>query len=617
MTNLNANKAPRWNLNSIFPSFDSSDYANAKKTLASLAKDLPLHAEKGLDSATWTKEQVLSWLLTALELENKADLYVRTLSSYCYAQYSTNTADSRALNELNSIDELSLPFASASVVFLNTLALHEKTVYSLLDESTELSQYRFYIEDSLFWQKKQMSANEEALAADLARSGSDAWGRLQEQLTSTADCLWDAATGERKTLVELRALAYNPDRSIREKAYHKEQEICKNLSISVAASINGVKGTSISLNKRRGWLGTQGDFPLSPALEKSVAQGRLSPKALKALIISMEESLPYWRSYLKTKAKLLGQDSCAFYDLFAPVGQDFKQYTWQEVEAIVTRCFESFSPRLGAFARRAFSSGWIDGESRSGKISGAYCTDMPLVKETRVLANFDGAFNTVTTIAHELGHAFHSDCVMDLPAILQNYPMTLAETASIFAETIVFNEVLASSNEKEKLALIEVHLQDGCQILVDILSRFYFERSVFAERIQGELSAQDLCAKMLEAQKASYGDGLNPELLHPYMWLVKTHYYSSDLAFYNFPYAFGQLFGMALYARYQKEGPSFAKTYESLLRETGRMDAVTLTAQAGFDIEDPAFWQGGIDLFIAEIAQFEKLVEQYLSKKSF
>ena len=605
---LPAGNVPRWSLDSIYPGFDSAEYADAKKKLGALASSLVSHMEA---VPSGDRSDFECWLVKALDLENESDLLSRTLSSYCYAIYSTDTGNKRAMTELNSVDEIALPFAKADVLFLNALSANEATVREAIKSNPSVSKFSFYIEDALFWQKKQMTAPEEDLAADLARSGADAWGRLQEQLTSTADCLWDETTGERKTLVELRSMAYDKDRAVREKAFRKELEICKNIGIPVAASLNGIKGTSIVLNKRRNWAGSG---TMSPALEKSVRQGRLTRKALEALISAMEESQPHWRRYLKAKARLMGIPSCAFYDLFAPVGGHFPTYTWDEVRSIVIKNFTSFSPAMGNFAACAFESGWIDAETRNGKVSGAYCTDMPLMKETRVLCNFDGAFNTVTTVAHELGHAFHSDVVKDLPGLQQDYPMTLAETASIFAETIVFNAELAKAAPEAKLGLLEIHLQDGCQILVDILSRFYFEQSVFADRKDGELTVDDFCAKMIDAQKRTYGDGLDSELLHPYMWLVKCHYYSSDLAFYNFPYAFGQLFGMALYARYLKEGKAFAKTYEELLLETGRMDAVALTAKAGFDIETPEFWRSGIDLFITQIDEFEKLVDARVSR---
>jgi pepF/M3 family oligoendopeptidase len=616
--------APRWNLDSIFPGFDSNEFKAAKLRLAKLAADSVAHMEAApavaeADSVTASVTASANgkpfelWLLRALELQNESDALSRTLSSYCYAIYSTDTASARAMAETNSVDEIALPFAKAEVLFLNALAAREAEVRVLARTNPAIGEYAFYLEESLFWQKKQMTAAEEDLAADLARSGADAWGRLQEQLTSTADCLWDEKTGERKTLVDLRALAYDKDGAVREKAYRKELETCASIALPVAASLNGIKGTSIALNARRAWTGaTVGTFALSPALEKSARQGRLSPKALGALIGAMEDSLPHWRRYLKAKARLLGKKSCAFYDLFAPVGGAFPEYKWEDVRRIVIDNFTSFSPRMGDFARNAFESSWIDGESRSGKVSGAYCTDMPLVKETRVLANFDGTFNSVTTVAHELGHAFHSDVLKDIPALQQDYPMTLAETASIFAETVVFESELASASDDAKLGLVEVHLQDGCQIIVDILSRFYFERSVFAARKDAELSVDALREAMTDAQKATYGDGLDAESLHPYMWLVKCHYYSSDLAFYNFPYAFGQLFGLALYARYRAEGSSFARVYEELLLETGRMDAVSLTARAGFDIESKEFWKSGIDVFVSQIDEFERIVEARL-----
>ncbi len=615
MSEPRVDKPPRWSLDSVFKGFDDPAYAAAKTRLGALASGYLAHlalAEGAAGSAAGTgaagKAQAApiaggypAWLKKALALEEEIATVSRTLGSYCAAIYTTNTADARAMAEINSVEEISLPLAKASVLFANALAAREAETRSLAAADPEVGRFAFRLEDALFWQKKQLSPAEEDLAADLARSGADAWGRLQEQLTSGADCLWDEASGERKTLVELRTLAFDPDRAVREKAFRKELETCRAIELPVAACINGIKGANHTMNTRRTW---------EADLDKATAQGRLSKKALDALIGAMEEALPQWRRYLKAKAKLMGLPALSFFDLFAPVGSDFPSYTWLEVERAVVSNFDSFSKRLGDFARKAFSEGWIDAEPRQGKVGGAYCTDMPMVKETRVLCNFDGSFNTVTTVAHELGHAFHAEVLKDESPLHQDYPMTLAETASIFAETIVFHSVLDKATEEQKLGLLETHLQDGCQILVDILSRFYFERSVFETRGKAEVPAAELCEKMLAAQKATYGDGLSSEGYHPYMWLVKPHYYNYGLDFYNFPYAFGQLFGMALYARFEKEGKGFAETYEALLRETGRMDAVALTARAGFDIEDPAFWRGGISLFVRDIGAFEKIVEE-------
>ncbi len=596
MSDTSQDPVPRWSLDSVFPGFDSTLFTDTKKRLTLLAEEISLHlASVPADTSLFD-----AWLLRALGLENESAVVSGTLGSYCSAVYTVNTADTRALAEINAVEELCVPFSRLSVLFRNLLAARRNKVLSAVRNNALLAPYAFYFEESLFLQTRQMSEQEEDLASDLARSGADAWGRLQEQLTSSAEIVWDESTGETKTLTALRSLAFDPDRSVRRKAFEKETALCKSIEMSVAACINGVKGSSLTLNRRRNWNG---------ALDQSLAQGRISRKALSSLISAMEQSLPHWRRYLAAKARLLGLERCAFYDLFAPVGNSVSEYGWKELEQTIIRTFSSFSPSLGNFAKKAFDNSWIDAEMRPGKIGGAYCTDMAMVKETRVMCNFDRSFSSLTTVAHELGHAFHAEVLKDQPPLLQSYPMTLAETASIFAETIVFHEELEKADEGGRLSLLEMHLQDGCQILVDILSRYYFEQSVMDARANADLSASQLCALMRDAQMKTYGEGLAADGYHPWMWVVKPHYYFSSLDFYNFPYAFGQLFAFALFARYKKEGPSFARTYEEILLDTGRMNAVELTRRAGFDIERAEFWQTGIDVFISTIDEFERLVD--------
>ena len=597
---------PRWNLETVFPGFDSAKYRDTKDSLSSIATELDAKLSRLEETPPFqAPAEFLPPLRELLGLMNREKAVSETLVSYCYAVYSADTTDTRAMNELNAVEEALVPFSPLYTRFRSVLAANESAVRSLLANETELEPYRSMLEDQLFWASRQMTPGEESLAADLARSGASAWGHLQEQLTSTADCLWDESTGERKTLVELRALAHSPDRSVREKAYRKEMDVCERISVPVAAALNGVKGTNITLNTRRGWPGGAFDA----AIEKSVRQGLLSRKALDALLAVMEKSLPHWRRYLRAKARLAGLPSCSFYDLFAPVGKTTASFNFAEARSVVEDNFAKFSPDMGAFAKKAFDGGWLDAEMRSGKIGGAYFTFMPLAKEGRVLCNFDGSFSSILTMAHELGHAYHAEVLKDEPGLLQNTPMTLAETASIFAETVVFDAAYENAAGEDKLALLEMHLQDGCQILVDILSRYHFEKSLFEARKAGEVPPETLCNLMLQAQEETYGDGLNPEERHPYLWLVKPHYYSSELAFYNFPYAFGQLFALALYSRYRSEGSGFAGTYRDILLGTGRLDAVAVTRAAGFDIEDPAFWESGVSLFVEKIDEFEKLVD--------
>jgi pepF/M3 family oligoendopeptidase len=591
----------------------SPEYDAAKALLAELSAELI--ARLGDVAAAG---DLGSWLTEALRLEDESFSLYETLFSYAYVSYSVATGDQAAVAALNAMEALGLELKKASVLFRNSLASRKAEIEALLEgekADPRVSPFAFHIREELLWQAKQMPAALEDLASDLQRSGGDAWGRLQEMVSSSASAVWDQASGARKTLVELRGLAYDADRSVREKAYRLELEVCKSVEIPVAAALNGVKGCSVSLDARRGW---------STSLDKSIEQARITRKTLDALIEAMEASLPSWRRYLKAKAKLLGVKNCAFSDIFAPLPSRSgratsdtaggasgdaspRKFTFTEARDFIIEKFSSFDPAMGKFASRAFAEAWIDAEPRPGKVGGAYCAAFPKAKVSRVLCNFDGSFNAVTTIAHELGHAWHGAQIADLPYAYSQYPMTLAETASIFAETLAFESAYKAAASADKAGLLELHLQDACQVIVDILSRFYFESAVLERRERGELSPSELCDLMLGAQKRSYGDALDPELLHPYMWLVKSHYYSPDLAFYNFPYAFGQLFGVALYSRYEVEGPAFSKTYRELLSDTGRMSAVELTAKAGFDIETPDFWRSGLKKFESQTAELESI----------
>jgi pepF/M3 family oligoendopeptidase len=597
---------PLWDLSPVFPGFDSGEYRKAKARAKVLASEAVHFYEESVPVAPG--EDPAAWLRRALALNDELGTLMETLSAYAYARFSTATRDQAALAELNAVEELLLPAKKADVLYRNALAARKGALEAALASDPALSPYAFHVREALFFQSRQMSPELEDLAEDLGRSGAEAWSRLQESVSSNAQAVWDEATGARKTVIELRNCAFDPDRSVREKAYNLELSVWKSVEIPMAAALNGVKGATNSLNARRGW---------KDALEKSTAQARISPATLDALISAMESSLPLWRRYLKAKARALGLPALAFYDLFAPVekkGAPLPTFAWVDARDFIRDKFASFDPAMGAFAAMAFESNWIDARPREGKVGGAYCTDFPLAKTARVLCNYDGSFSSVSTVAHELGHAWHHECIADKPYVLTQYPMTLAETASIFAETIVSEAALATAGLPERLSLVEMHLQDGCQVIVDILSRFYFEKAVFAERAASELSPEQFCAAMLDAQAKTYGDGLDPEKRHPYMWAVKGHYYIPSLSFYNFPYAFGQLFGLGLYERYRSEGPGFARSYRELLAETGSASAVEVTRKAGFDIEKPDFWLSALSVFGRQVEEFERLVAEVLGK---
>ena len=576
----------RWNLSPIYPAVDSKEFnddlARLKGLLATLRKEL---------------ESGKADIATLVEMENEISDIEETLGSYAYCNVSVNTTDKSAVNALNKVEELGMDRAVCGTLFNTYVAEHKAEVDAYCAAHPD---YRFIFDEIAEDAKHQMPKELEELAADLMRSGSDAFGRLQETVSSSACAELD---GKKLTVIQLRALATNADRETRRKAYEAELKVWKEHEIAFCYALNSIKGTSISLEKRRNWE--------SP-IDRSIAGARISRRTLDALIGTLEKNLPMFRSYLKTKARMLGLEKCAFYDLFAPVGKAEMTYTYDQARDFVVKQYGAFNPAMGEFAANAFDNNWIDPFPRAGKTGGAYDIYMPKIKESRVFANFDGTYDGVSTFAHELGHAWHDHVVSVKPAMLRSYPMTLAETASIFSEFIVFKGAVEQASEDQKVAIIEQFVQSACQVCVDILCRFYFEREVFEKRRDGELMPDEMSAIMIDCQKKTYGDGLDENFLHPYMWAVKGHYYSTGFSFYNYPYAFGQLFGLGLYNRSltDRSGRPFYEKYNALLSLTGQLPAEQVAATAGIDITDPAFWQEGMDIIASYAKQLEELADR-------
>jgi pepF/M3 family oligoendopeptidase len=447
-----------------------------------------------------------------------------------------------------------------------------------------------------------MSPAEEALVAELGPTGGGAWGRLQADVSSQITVpIMLGGEAQELPMTVVRNIAYEADRARRRAAFEAELAAWRQHEVSLAAAMNGIKGEVGVLARRRGW-----ESPLDEALFDNA----IDRATLDAMLTAARESFPDFRRYLRAKARLLGLERLAFYDLFAPVGDaEGREWSFDTAQEFVVRQFGTFAPQMAALAGRAFNERWIDAEPRAGKVGGAFC--MPLrADESRILTNYNAAIGGVLTLAHELGHAYHNSCLASEASLNRSSPMTLAETASIFCETIVRSAALAEARPDERLAILEAALQNGCQVVVDITSRFLFEQEVFEKRRQRALSAEELCAIMRDAQLETYGDGLDPEALHPYMWAAKPHYYSSSRSFYNFPYMFGLLFGLGLYAISRREPDGFVARYNALLASTGRADAAQIAAQVGIDIRTPDFWRASFDMIREDINQFEALVEE-------
>ena len=576
-----ADTLPKWNLSNIYKSFDDTAYQGDIKDYLALCQELKTLLSKGRKEA----------LEEAVQLLGRAMDLMENLFSYAYAVFSVNTGDERALKEVSRLDEAHQKLSECFVLFNSLVKKHKKDIPALLKKSPILSERAQFIMDSLKEADHQMSEAEEALAQEMKAAGGDAWGRLQEAVSSSL-------SGDGKSITELRNLAFDKSRSVRKKAYEAELEAWKSMEIPLAYSLNGVKKTAATMDKRRSW---------KSALEKALFQSRMSAKTLDAMISVMEESLPEFRKYLNKKAELLGIKKLAFYDLFAPISQKGftpKVWSFEEARDYIIQTFGSFAPDMGLFAKNAFANGWIDAPPHKGKVGGAYCTSFPIAKESRVMCNFSPTFSGVSTIAHELGHAYHFHLLREECAFAQAYPMTLAETASIFSETMLYNTTISKAKGFEKKYLTEMFLMEVTQVIVDILCRFYFEKAVFEKQKEGPLSADALCSMMTDAQKATYGDALDPKLLHPYMWAVKCHYYSPDLGFYNYPYAFGQLFSIGLYVKYLEDKKNFPALYKKVLMATGRTDIKGVAKLAGIDVEKKDFFQESMDFITRMIRIF-------------
>lgn len=576
----------RWDLTTIYPSVDSKEFnedlAKLKRLFASFKAEIENNKATLADLVDKTNEM---WDLST------------TLSSYAYCQVSTNTTNKDAVNALNKVEELSMDLAVCDTLFTSYVAEHSQEVEIFCKKNPN---YTYVLHEIANDAKHQMSKEMEELAADLSRSGADSYSRLQEAISSAACAELD---GKKLTVIQLRALATNADREVRRKAYEAELKVWKEHEIAFCYALNGIKGTCLSLEKRRKW---------NSPIERSMHGARINQKILDALIGTLEKNLPMFRSYMKTKAKLLGVDKMAFYDLFAPVGNANMVYTLDEAHEFVAKQYGLFNPEMGKFADHAFNANWIDPLPRVGKTGGAYDIFMPKIKESRVFANFDGTYDGVSTFAHELGHAWHDHIISTKPSLLGQYPMTLAETASIFSEFIVFKGAVEQATKEEKVAIIEQFVQSACQVCVDILCRFYFECELFARRKDGELMPDEMCSIMIDCQKKTYGDGLDENFLHPYMWAVKGHYYSAGFSFYNYPYAFGQLFALGLFHRSEgssSDGRPFYEKYNELLSLTGQLPAKDVAATAGINLEDPAFWQEGMDIIASYAKQLEEIVK--------
>lgn len=580
-----------WSLEELYKGYDDPAFAADMKKLEEVMAvyNQQAAALAGGEAA----EKIRKMLLVSEEMNT----LVEKLYIFCSLKQSVNTADAEAVAYMGKIEDMLGNVAKADTQFEQFVAKQEN-LDEIIASDELLKEYEYKLKKIKENSKYLLSEDVEEAMSKLSASAGSAWSDMHSYLTSTVRVEYD---GKETTLSGIRNLAYSKDAAVRKAAYEAELASYEKIKDAIAFSLNSIKKQVLTTVELRGY---------ESALDRTLKRSGMKKETLDAMFTAMKEYFPKFHQYLRRKGELLGhKNGLPWYDLFAPMGSVSRTFTTEEAKEYLVGLFQGFAPDLAAMVERAFDEAWIDFYPHEGKVGGAFCCNIQPLKQSRILTNFDGTLSDVVTLAHELGHAFHNTQIHSHRANNTDYSMPVAETASTFNETVVMDAAIAAADREERIALIESQLQDVTQIMCDIYSRYLFETAVFEKRNDGFMFADQLKEMMLAAQKEAYGDGLDPDYLHPYMWVCKGHYYSTGNSFYNFPYAFGGLFARGLYAKYKEEGEAFLPKYRALLHATPVCSVEDAAKIAGIDLTQPDFFRKSLQSYADRIDEFLELTK--------
>lgn len=576
-----------WNLSVIYKGIDDPAYEADFKAYEKAVKETTdvIEAAKKMKEKDCV-ECLLAQEERVQELSDKLENYIGLAESVDTANGDLIAQESRWMKIASSYT----PLETAIQKIYAGISDMDKVIA----ESELAKEYEFRLKEICKNAKYLFSEEVEEMISSMDMVAGNAWNKLHGYMTSTLKVDYEDS---QITLSEVRNMAYSPKKEVRKKAYEAELAAYERIQDGVAFAINNIKTQANMLSKKRGY---------DSVLDMTLSQSRLKRETLEAMMEAIKDALPVFRKYLRKKASMLGyENGLPWYELFAPMGKADKEYSLEEARDYLITCFGSFSPQMADMMNRAFDEEWIDFYPAAGKVGGAFCGGVHCLKQSRILTNYDGTFSAIGTLAHELGHAYHNLQLVDERCLNQDYPMPVAETASTFNEVHLANYALKQAEGEERLNLLENDLREQTQVIMDIYSRYLFETAVFEQSQTKFLMAEDLNQLMLWAQKESYGDGLDMDNLNQGMWICKGHYYSADLSFYNFPYAFGDLFALGLYSLFEKEGAPFVEKYNALLKATATCSAEDAGKMVGIDLTDKEFWKAGL-------ARITKSVEAFL-----
>ncbi len=603
MTTTEPEALPRWSVADVHESFDSRSFVDAMERcgadMTRLEALFDEHAIRATAPRPVTADDgaAADAVIAAI---NALDEHSNVTGAYILATTSTDSYHEKAqglMAEYQMTGSRERPLMARFADWLRSLGVAE-----LAGVSDQVAQHLGPLGKLAARADHQMSEAEEGLYGELVNTGSSAWYQLHSTVTSQLTATLPGhipGMEEPLPMAAVRGLASHSDAAVRKAAYDAELAVWPTVAPVCAAAINSVKGEANAVNRRRGWA--------SP-LDASLFANNVSRATFEAMQQAVTDSLPDFRDWLRVKAGLHGHDGALpWHDLFAPLPFAPAEISWDEGSAIVRNAFQSYGGGLAGLLDRALDERWIDAGPRPGKRGGAFC--MPFVGDrSLVFLNWSGSVDSAQTTAHELGHAYHNTQLAHRTPLQRSLPMALAETASIFCETLVVEEGLQRLEGRDRLVLLDVDLQGSAQVVVDIRSRFLFETELFARRQRRTLGVSELNEIMLQAQADAYGDGLVQSTAHPYMWAVKPHYYSSH--FYNWPYTYGLLFGLGLFAQYQQDPQRFSSHYDDALSRAGMNTAEELGAVFGFDVTDLAFWTASLDVIRQRISSYSALAAE-------
>jgi oligoendopeptidase F len=594
-----------WDLTSYFPQFDGPEMRRFKEALR---RDIALLKDRAASLLPLNDENASGWedVLTRNEALTRR---MSHLSSYVSCLAASDGRNEDYLKEEAALASMRAELAKVRVELLRGVKETPDEIFASFIAQHSLDGAQNYLKRLREEARRAMSTEKEILATDLGLDGIQAWGRLYDKISSRLefDMLYPDGNRERLPMSQRRSLLEHPDRRVRKAAFDGGNAAWQSVEDAAAAALNAIAGTRLTLNRHRG----VGHF-----LDLALFQAAISAKTLNALFEALFAHLEIPRRILRLKAKSMGTNRVAWYNLGAPIDIPNRQpLSWDQAKELVKNAFTRAYPALGHFFQIEIDRNWIDWEPRAGKRPGAFSTSSMLSKESRVFMTYNETLGDVLTLAHESGHAFHGYMMREVRPYARIYPMTLAETASTFGELVLTHGLLEdpSISDAQKAMMLDVEVGHGAIYLLDIPVRFEFEKSFYEERKSGELSVSRLKELMIETQRRILGDVLEPGGEDPYFWASKLHFYITGLTFYNFPYTFGFLLSRGLFAMLKKEGKDFLPKYEEFLRRAGSDTAENVVQQTvGSDIGKPEFWSEAIQSLEEPFLRLEELLPKVL-----